>query len=258
MSAQRLRLLMLAGQGISSRIMYNALADDFDICAVIQESRPSRRQLVRRRISRLGPAKVAGQLMFMCYDRLFLQRRQQARINELVSRYQLNTAPIPEGIVDSVESVNSDLTIGLLRRHAPDAVIVNGTRIISPGILSCVPAPFLNTHAGITPRYRGVHGGYWALASRDADHCGVTVHLVDAGIDTGAVLYQEAIETEAADGFHTYPIHQTAKAIPLMKKALLDVAAGRVRPGQGIGPSRLWSHPTLFEYLRNRALIGVR
>jgi folate-dependent phosphoribosylglycinamide formyltransferase PurN len=257
MSTQRPRLAMLVGQGLSSRIMYNALADDFDVAMVIQEDRPSRRQLVRRRISRLGPAKVAGQLLFMCYDRLYLERRQRARIAELVARYQLDTAPIPEGAVTPVASVNSDRTIELLRQCAPDAVVVNGTRIISSSVLSCIPAPFVNTHAGITPRYRGVHGGYWALASRDAKHC-VTVHLVDAGIDTGAVLYQEAIEAEAEDGFHTYPVHQTAKAIPLMKSALLDVAAGCLRPGPGIGPSRLWSHPTLFEYVRNRVLTGVR
>ena len=52
-------------------------------------------------------------------------------------------------------------------------------------LLEAVPAVFLNTLAGITPSYRGVHGAYWALVQRQPDACGVTVHLVDAGIDTG-------------------------------------------------------------------------
>ena len=40
-------------------------------------------------------------------------------------------------------------------------------------------------HAGITPQYRGVHGGYWAVVNNDPEHCGVTIHFVDKGIDTG-------------------------------------------------------------------------
>jgi methionyl-tRNA formyltransferase len=43
-------------------------------------------------------------------------------------------------------------------------------------------------HAGITPRYRGTHGGYWVLLNNDPGHCGVTIHLVDPGIDTGSIV----------------------------------------------------------------------
>ena len=45
--------------------------------------------------------------------------------------------------------------------------------------------PVINMHAGITLRYRGVHGGYWALAEQHPEWVGTTVHLVDPGIDTG-------------------------------------------------------------------------
>lgn len=253
MSTEKQRIVLLAGKGLSSRVMYNALANDFDVVAVIQEDPPSRRHLLTRRIRKLGLGKVAGQLLFMVYDRAVLQGRQQGRIDELIQRYELNTDNPPDAIVETVESVNSTQVINALHRHRPSAVVVNGTRIITPDVLACIDAPFLNTHAGITPRYRGVHGGYWALASKDPEHCGVTVHLVDKGIDTGAVLYQAIIRPESRDGFNTYPIHQIANAIPLMKQALEDVVARRLRPGSGHGPSKLWSHPTLFEYLRNKA-----
>ena len=53
-----------------------------------------------------------------------------------------------------------------------------------------MPCPVLNYHAGITPKYRGMNGGYWALATGDAGNFGATVHLVDAGVDTGGVLHQ--------------------------------------------------------------------
>ncbi len=58
--------------------------------------------------------------------------------------------------------------------------------------LAAIDAPFINYHAGINPKYRGQHPGYWALASDDAENAGVTIHLVDEGVDTGSVLYQDA------------------------------------------------------------------
>ncbi|TEA78750.1 formyl transferase [Allopusillimonas ginsengisoli] len=238
--------------------MYHALAQDFHVLAVIQENRPSRKTLLQRRVKKLGLPKVSGQLLFMAYDRLYLHNRQQKKIDELIERYNLNTQAFPAAIVKTVNSVNDPDTIEALRRHRPDAVVISGTRIISADVLASISSPFLNIHAGITPRYRGVHGGYWALANGDRAHCGVTVHLVDTGIDTGAVLYQTAIDVANDDGFHTYPIHQIAKAIPLMKQALLDVAANRLQPGIGVGPSQLWSHPTLLEYIRNSVAAGVR
>ena len=61
--------------------------------------------------------------------------------------------------------------------------MVNGTRIISSRVLDSIGCPIINTHAGITPRYRGVHGGYWALAEGHPEEVGTTVHLVDKGIE---------------------------------------------------------------------------
>ena len=65
--------------------------------------------------------------------------------------------------------------------------------------------------AGITPLYRGVHGAYWALAEGRRDLCGVTVHRVDAGIDTGEVLAQVLIDPTPQDNFVTYPWLQVAE-----------------------------------------------
>ena len=106
-------------------------------------------------------------------------------------------------------------------------------------------------HAGITPRYRGVHGGYWALASGDAAHCGVTVHLVDAGIDTGGILAQALIRPTPVDSFVTYPLLQLAAGLPLLVDAARAGLAGTLRPlpADAASPSRLWSHPTLAQWL---------
>ena len=137
-------------------------------------------------------------------------------------------------------------------------VVVNGTRIIKKEIIETIDAPFINTHVGITPKYRGVHGGYWALTENDIEHCGVTVHLIDTGIDTGGILYQDVIEITDKDTFNTYPYLQTVAAIPLMKKAINDIANKTYKTRKTDLTSRLWSHPTIMEYLKYRMLHSVK
>ncbi|MEZ6118695.1 MAG: hypothetical protein R3C28_19310 [Pirellulaceae bacterium] len=67
--------------------------------------------------------------------------------------------------------MNSPETVDRIQLLAPDVVLVNGTRIIRPHRSdNRTDALFLNTHAGVTPTYRGVHGGYWALWNNDKRH----------------------------------------------------------------------------------------
>lgn len=251
MSRRTPRVVMLCGDGPSSWFMYNALASEVEVLAVVVERKPSARGMIRYRVRQLGWFTVIGQLAFIAFNRL-LARLQRRRSDELILRYGLQAALPPADITHRVDSVNSTAVRRLLKKLDPDAVVVNGTRIVSRKVIDCIRRPFLNTHAGITPRYRGVHGGYWALVHDDAEHCGVTVHLVDAGVDTGGVLYQQQIHVEDSDGFNTYPLHQLAAGIPLMKQALRDVVDGHLTSRDGVGPSRLWYHPTLGQYLRYR------
>ena len=179
--------------------------------------------------------------------------RSKSRLQEILSSNRLDISEIPHSRVIEVPSVNSDATICELQRLSPRVVIVNGTRIIQDRILKSVDAIFLNIHAGITPMYRGVHGGYWALASQDPNNCGVTVHRVDRGIDTGSIVSQRTITPTTEDSFATYPFLQVASAIPILEQAVRDALAGRLSDlAPPPGKSQLWTHPTAFEYLRNR------
>src|SRR5262249_22864046 len=117
--------------------------------------------------------------------------------------------------------------------------------------------PFINYHAGITPKYRGVHGGYWAQAEGDPGNFGVTVHLVDRGIDTGEVLYQERLAPSADDNYSTLPYLQLGAALPLLERAARDAVNGTLRPEKLDLPSKLWSHPTLWQYIKTGLRRGV-
>jgi methionyl-tRNA formyltransferase len=250
---------MLVGKDPISNIMYHALSQSFTIDAVIREEKPAMAGFLKRRIKKLGFTTVFGQLLFNAAIVPVVSRQSRRRSEQIISSNELDTSEIPSHKVTDVPSVNSDVVISELKRLSPTVVVVNATRIIQEKVLGCVDAVFLNTHAGITPMYRGVHGGYWALACRDAANCGVTIHKIDKGIDTGSIIAQATITPTPEDTFSTYPLLQTARAIRLLELGVKDALSGRIST---IAPrsskSQLWRHPTAWQYLKNWIKLGVR
>ena len=252
-------VVMLAGDGRSTRIIYHGLKDAVPISRVILELGMSRVALVRHRRKALGAWRVFGQVLFMTLVVPLLKRAARKRDKELIASLHLDESPIDEALITRVPSVNSAEAIQALKQPDPGVVLVNGTRIIGKHVLQSVGCRFINMHAGITPMFRGVHGAYWALAEGQPDQCGVTVHLVDEGIDTGNILGQALIEPTDRDNFTTYQLLQTAAGLPILRNAIRAALEGHVQAlAPPEGQSRLWSHPTLWEYLGRRIASGIK
>jgi folate-dependent phosphoribosylglycinamide formyltransferase PurN len=251
------RLVLLAGPGESTRIVYHALAAEFDVAKVILEDPVPRSEFLRRRARRYGWAKVFGQALFVALIVPYLRFEARTRIAEIKRQHRLRDEPIDEAKILHVPSANAPECRSALTALAPDIVVVNGTRILSKELLDAIAVPFLNIHAGITPMYRGVHGGYWALANDDPEHCGVTVHRVDAGIDTGTVLGQDRIEITRGDNFSSYPMLQLVAGLRLLQCV---IRAGQFQQLLGLpgAPSQLWAHPTILDYCFRRLRRSLR
>ena len=252
------KIVMLAGSGVSSNIIFHAINKRFPVHSIIMEVGENKRNFLKRRLKKLGIIVVSGQILFQAIIITMLRRLSAKRIEAILEENSLNTDEPPLHTIKKVSSINTNEVKDMLQTFQPDVVIVNGTRIISKKILSSVNCPFINTHAGITPRYRGVHGGYWALVNDDKINCGVTIHLVDAGIDTGSILYQDIIEISEKDNFITYPYLQIAKAIPILQNAIADALQNKLSIIKGKEISKLWYHPTIWQYIYYRLLKKVK
>ena len=254
------RLVLLAGPGDATDIVANWLDQHISHMTVVTEEPQSRIQLARRRVKRFGWVTTLGQVIFVAIAMPILRIRGQLRRNQILSEASLNDTARPPDF--RVASVNSPETIELLARLAPRVVVVNGTRIISSRVLDSISCPVINTHAGITPGYRGVHGGYWALAEGHPEDVGTTVHLVDTGIDTGQVLGRVRFDTSPADSIVTYPYLHLAAGLPLLieplRRALNRQPLAPIDDDSRLVDSRLFTHPTLWGYLRVWATKGVR
>jgi methionyl-tRNA formyltransferase len=237
--------------------MYNTLKEDFDISHIIIETSGSLKQFLKKRVKRLGYIQVFGQILFIKVLLPFLKIESKKRVNNIIKKHNLSFKTFDTEKVINVDSVNSNQCIEVLKKINPDIVIVNGTRIISKKILNAIPGLFVNTHMGITPLYRGVHGGYWSQINKDG-YCGVSVHLVDQGIDTGAILFQGLINPSKKDNFISYPYLQMAKGTELMSLALNSIIKNEPQPIKNNLESKIWTHPTIWFYLKHRILNGVK
>ena len=249
---------MLAGKGTSTNILYNALIKEYIISAIILEEPIDKKTFLQNRIKKLGLMKVFGQILFQLLVVNFFNLSSSKRNKEILHEYGLDDSQISGEKIIRIKSVNDNNCLNSLQKLAPDVVIVNGTRIISKKLLNSIKATFINMHVGITPKYRGVHGGYWALVNDDDENFGVTIHLVDAGVDTGSILYQKNISVTGKDNFVTYPFLQLAEGIPLMKKGLKDILNDTVIKKSGTKESSLWYHPSIWQYLYYRLTKAIK
>ena len=81
----------------------------------------------------------------------------------------------------------------------PDLIVVAAFgRILPPVILSLPPRGCINVHGSLLPKYRGGGPIQWAILNGETE-TGITTMLMDAGMDTGAMLLQEAIPITADD-----------------------------------------------------------
>ena len=257
-SAPNPKIVLVCSDCDNTRILYNGIRKDIPISQIIVEQPVERGTLIKRRIKKLGWFTVASQLVFQAAVVPLMRRLSAGRVSKFLRDNNLELSPLPADKVVNVPSVNDLSFEKAIAEANPDLIIVNGTRIISSSVIEKIRCPLINVHVGITPLYRGVHGAYWALAQNDKENCGVTIHMIDKGIDTGGILLQETISVTSQDNFVTYPYLQLQKAIAMLKKVVPMILSGTatVLPVPN-GTSRLWSHPTIWQYLRNR-LKGIK
>ena len=77
-----------------------------------------------------------------------------------------------------------------------DLVISFGYRYIIPKSQIISGAPIINLHISYLPYNKGAHPNFWSHFENTP--CGITIHIIDEGIDTGPYLYQKMIEFDTS------------------------------------------------------------
>jgi folate-dependent phosphoribosylglycinamide formyltransferase PurN len=242
------RVAVVTAGGAHVWALVNALSDRIGPVTVILEEPESKGALLRARARRFGRIAVAGQLGTMVLTRLFRplsSRRRQRTVEEC----RLRTEPAPDQRIVRVASADSPECTDAIAAMGAEVVLLNGCRLVSRTTLERIACPVLNFHAGITPKYRGMNGGYWALATGDAENFGATVHLVDTGVDTGGIVRQVRSKPKPGDSISSYAMTMASFSADACAEAIEAAASGRIEILETDLPSRQWYHPTIWFYL---------
>jgi len=117
----------------------------------------------------------------------------------------------------------------LLEEHDVNFIALAGfMRIVKDGLLTAYAGRIINIHPSLLPSFPGLDGGKQAF-DYGVKYTGCTVHFVDAGVDTGAIINQKCVAIEDSDTLESLmtKIHdQEHIAYP---EALQWIAEGRLK-----------------------------
>ena len=148
---------------------------------------------------------------------------------------------IPAGNLNGAKAAES------LREAGADLGIVLGTRILKPTVFSIPRLGCINLHKGEVPAYRGMPPGFWELYD-GRESAGVTIHYVDAGLDTGDVAAASRVPIHAKETPESLRKKLDLEGVRLLTEVVRQIGQGiSVREAQPKGTHAPRTRPTHAE-----------
>lgn len=158
-----------------------------------------------------------------------------------------------------VPSVNGPEGVRLLTGFAPDLGISLAAPILRERAFSVPRHGTINLHKGKVPEYRGMPPAFWELKNGESE-VGCTVHRIEAGLDTGAIIVERTVPRERYSTVGGMQRQLDRLGIELMCEAFGAFDAGTQTETAQREGGRTYTRPTLAEEraLRRRLAGGRR
>ena len=143
---------------------------------------------------------------------------------------------VPVEVVEQVQDghrksreEHEEEVLSRLERYDVDLIVLSGyMRLLSSTFLAAWHGRVVNIHPSLLPHFPGAHAHRDVLAS-GTTMTGCTVHLVDEGMDTGAVIAQRIVPVFADDDEGTLSARVKVEEHRLYPEVLTWIAQGRVQ-----------------------------
>ena len=123
----------------------------------------------------------------------------------------------------------AEMLLENIQHFEPDLVVLAGFMKILPAAFVRALSPnLINTHPSLLPEFPGAHAVRDALAA-GASRTGVTIHVVDEGVDTGPKIAQA--EVQITDGESEQKLHERIKVVErtLLVGTIRDIAENKIK-----------------------------
>ncbi|MFB3924420.1 MAG: methionyl-tRNA formyltransferase [Syntrophales bacterium] len=131
----------------------------------------------------------------------------------------------PEAIFDG-SRLNEQVVLEKIRALRPDiGISVFFGYMLRQGFLSLLPEGCINLHPAFLPFNRGAYPNVWSIV--DGTPAGVTLHYVDAGVDTGDIIARKEVEAEPIDTGESLYLKLERESLNLFRRSWPAVKSGR-------------------------------
>lgn len=142
-------------------------------------------------------------------------------------KYGIPTFVVPPKSFVNREEWAAEL-LANVKSYNPDLIVLAGfMRILPASFVSAVAPKMINTHPSLLPLFPGAHGVHDAMVA-GATETGVTIHIVDEGVDTGPHLAQAKVAILPEDSEES--LHERIKTVEreLLVKVVRDIAENKI------------------------------
>jgi folate-dependent phosphoribosylglycinamide formyltransferase PurN len=162
----------------------------------------------------------------------------------------------------TVTSANAREFADRLRALDVDVLLHQSPEILRSDVLRAPKIGVLNRHLSALPAYRGAWPVFWQFVNGEPD-LGITMHLVDDGIDTGPVVAQLTLDRRPNETLMSAHERLFARAVELTKEAMARLARGERGTPLAAAATVCYRTPSAAEVLafmlgRRRAPVSVR
>ena len=177
----------------------------------------------------LDPAQLVG----------VISNRPDVQALERAKRAEVPTRLIDHKSFDSRPGFEVALAEALDAWNGDALILAGFMRVLTADFVARYPHRIINTHPALCPAFPGIRAPQQAIDA-GVKVSGCTVHFVDAGVDTGPIIFQAAVEVRDSDDAGSLHRRIQAHEHRLLPQAARLLAADRLRvdgPRVRIAPS---------------------
>ena len=200
---------------IANRLHEKGLLD----ATIIEEASAKTKTKVFREIKSTSWGKIPEKTLDLCSVWIYSKLAKRYIERHLLKPNNIKTFP-KEIALHKVRNASGLQCLSILKSLAPELLIVFGTSILKPKVLSIARRYTLNIHGGIVPKYRNVHSDFWAVSKKDFKNIGTSIIHLDPGIDTGDIAMQGFLKVRPGDTLFSIKKKNLELSLQLITQAI--------------------------------------
>ncbi len=246
-----MRIIILTVDHIYSNVVVKALIKEFkdDISAIIVAQIPppshsSIMQTITKILQISGVYYSLIQLIKLNLYRVISFIYTLFSINFYNKFYKFKSLAHKNDIpLKNINNINEKRSVDYILKVKPDIIVsVLFNQIIAKNIIQIPKKGVINIHPGYLPDYKGISPIFWSLVNNEL-YAGVSVHFIDEGIDSGAIIARKKVKILPKDTEDSLYWKTIKQGIPLLISAIHQVKNNNVTKTKNFG-GKYFSFPT--------------